>query len=328
MAADLGSLRLPLMVAPMFIVTNLDLVLACCKAGVIGAIPLANPRAPESLDGWLGALRDAEDEARDAGRQFAPVCVNMPAKPGRDTEGREAALRTMAKREVPMILTNNGDPRAVIDVAHGWGGKVFHDVTTLRHAEKAVAAGVDGLMLVCAGAGGHAGTLSPFAFLPRVRQFFDGPIILAGSIANGSGIAAALSLGANLVAMGTRFLATAESNADARHKQMLVDANSEDIIYTDAISGLAASFLTPSVLDNGLDPLRLPKPLGLHRPDLPSGVKPWKTVWSGGHSTGLVNDIPTVSELVARLETEFDLAREPRDWRTGWRPSTTHPVAK
>jgi nitronate monooxygenase len=314
--ADLRSLRLPLMVAPMFIASNLDLVLASCESGVIGAIPLANPRAPQSLDGWLGALRDAEDEARDAGRQFAPVCVNMSAKPGRDIEGRAAALHTMAKREVPMILTNNGDPRAVIDAAHEWGGKVFHDVTTLHHAEKAVGAGTDGLMLVCAGAGGHAGTLSPFAFLPRVRQFFDGPIILAGAIANGSGMAAALALGADLVVMGTRFLATAESNADERHKQMLIEANSEDIIYTNAISGLAASFLTPSVIDNGLDPLRLPTPLGLHRPDLPAGVKPWKTVWSAGHSTALVNDIPTVAELVDRLESEFKLARTTRDWRT------------
>ncbi|GGL15510.1 NAD(P)H-dependent flavin oxidoreductase [Nocardia jinanensis] len=310
-----NSLRLPVMAAPMFIVSNLDLVIASCRAGVIGAFPSANPRHPETLETWLHAIREAEKETLDAGGDFAPFCVNMLASAALDKTARDRALATVRKHRAPLILTNMGDPREVVDAAHEWGGQVFHDVTTIRHAEKAVEAGVDGLMLVCAGAGGHAGTLSPFSFLPKVRSFFDGRIMLAGGIADGHGIAAALALGADIVVMGTRFIATAESGAFADHKEMLVTAKSEDVLFTDAIAGLPASFLKPSMIRAGLDPANLPRPTGRHRPNLPEGVKPWKSVWSAGHSTGLIDDVPRVQTVVDRLAAEFAGARVPADWR-------------
>ncbi|MFZ2172784.1 MAG: nitronate monooxygenase [Rhodococcus sp. (in: high G+C Gram-positive bacteria)] len=322
------DLRVPVMAAPMFIVSNLDLVIAACRAGVIGAFPSANPRAPETLDDWLGAIRAAERESVDRGEPFAPFCVNMLASSALDKDKRDRALATVAKHEAPLILTNMGDPREVVDAAHGWGGTVFHDVTTIRHAEKAIEAGVDGLMLVCAGAGGHAGTLSPFAFLPQVRRMFDGPIMLAGGIADGNGIAAALALGADLVVMGTRFIATLESGTVDDHKGMLVDSRSEDVVFTDAIAGLPASFLAPSITANGLDPADLPKPLAKHRPNLPAGVKPWKTVFSGGHSTGLIHDVPPVAAVVDRLAHEFDSAREAGNWRTALAASVSREKEK
>ncbi len=314
-AVDWSQLALPVMQAPMLICASLDLVIASCRAGVIGAFPSGNPRGEHSLDSWLDAIRDAEAEARERGERFAPFCVNLLASSQIDQRRRAAMLDTCRRARVPLILTNLGDPRAEVEAAHEWGGIVFHDVTTLRHAEKAIEAGVDGLMLVCGGAGGHAGTLNPFAFLPRIRRMFDGKIMLAGGIADGHGIAAALALGADLVAMGTRFIATAESGAFPDHKVMLTTSEAEDVLYTDAIAGMPASFLKPSMMATGLDPLHLPPPRGLHKPDLPEGVKAWKHVWSGGHSTALIEDIPSVGQLVERLKTQFAEARHPADWR-------------
>ncbi|MFI7194394.1 NAD(P)H-dependent flavin oxidoreductase [Nocardia nova] len=310
-----NSLRIPVMAAPMFIVSNLDLVIASCRAGIIGAFPSANPRRPETLDTWLRAIREAEKTTLDSGGEFAPFCVNMLASAALDKRARDEALATVRKHRAPLILTNMGDPREVVDAAHEWGGMVFHDVTTIRHAEKAIEAGVDGLMLVCAGAGGHAGTLSPFSFLPKVRSIFDGRIMMAGGIADGNGIAAALALGADIVVMGTRFIATAESGTVEDHKQMLVTSESEDVLFTDAIAGLPASFLEPSIVKAGLDPRNLPRPTGKHRPNLPEGVKPWKSVWSAGHSTALISDVPTVAAVVDRLAVELGAARVPGDWR-------------
>lgn len=317
MSIPWNGLRIPVMAAPMFIVSSLDLVIASCRAGVIGAFPSANPRHPETLDSWLQAIREAESRTIGEGGTFAPFCVNMLASSAIDKDQRDRALATVRKYEAPLILTNMGDPREVVEVAHEWGGKVFHDVTTVRHAEKAIEAGADGLMLVCAGAGGHAGTLSPFAFLPTIRKMFDGPIMLAGGIADGAGIASALALGADLVVMGTRFIASAESGASDAHKDMLVSSIAEDVMFTDAITGLPASFLRPSMIDNGLDPANLPAPTGRHRPNLPQGVKPWKTVYSGGHSTALVDDAPDVATVVARLSFELDEATKKPAWRTG-----------
>jgi nitronate monooxygenase len=300
------------MAAPMFIVSNPQLVIACCRAGVIGAFPAANPRAPESFETWLGTINEARARTLDGGGRFAPYCVNLLL--AGDQEARAARLQAARAAEVPLIFTNLGDPTAEVAAAHTWGAQVLHDVTTMRHAEKAIAAGVDGLMLVCGGAGGHAGTLNPFAFLPQVRRIFDGLIVLAGGIADGPGIAAALTLGADMVAMGTRFIATRESGTFADHKQMLVEARSEDVIFTDAIAGMPASFLRQSIAAAGLDPEALPPPLDRHRPDLPAGVKAWKTVWSGGHSTGLIDDVPSVSELVDRLATELQDTGAVADW--------------
>lgn len=310
-----STLRLPVMAAPMFNVSNLDLVIASCRAGLIGAFPAGNPRAPETLESWLSMIVAAEVRAADEGGPFGPYCINLSASRLVDPAERKARLDLCARHRVPLILTNMGDPREEVARAHDWGGLVFHDVTTIAHAEKAIAAGVDGLMLVCGGAGGHAGTLNPLAFAPQVRRMFDGLIMLGGGVADGLGLAGALAMGADLVAMGTRFIATKESGTIDGHKQMLVDAKSEDVLYTDAISGLAASFLKPSIRAAGLDPDRLPPPLGQHRPDLPVGVKAWKTVWSGGQTVGLIDDAPSVAEVVDRLEREFLAAQKRPDWR-------------
>ncbi len=313
---DWGRLRLPLMQAPMIIAANLDLTLAACRAGVIGAFPVGNARGEDGLDGWLATIADAEARTLGEGGQFAPYCVNLLAAKAIDKDLKRARLASCRKAKVPLVLTNLGDPREEVAAVHAWGGLVFHDVTTLAFAEKAIAAGVDGLMLVCGGAGGHGGTLNPFAFLPAVRTMFDGYIMLAGGIADGAGIAAALALGADLVAMGTRFIATKEAGATDAHKAMLVEAQAEDVLFTDAIAGMPASFLRQSLLENGLDPANLPPPLSFHRPDLPPGVKAWKTVYSGGHSTGLIDDVPSVETLVGRLEREFNAARGRSEWRS------------
>lgn len=308
------QLRLPLMQAPMFIASSKALVIAACRAGVIGSFPSANPRAPETLESWLAEIDAARQAAQDSGQRFAPYCVNLLASAQLDAATRQRRIAACREVRVPIIMTNMGDPTPEIEAAHEWGGIVLHDVTTERHAEKAIAAGVDGLVLVTAGAGGHAGTLNPFAFVPRVRRMFDGIIVLAGGIANGRGMAAALTLGADLVIMGTRFIATRESGADDGHKAMLVEAESADIVYTAAIAGLPASFLRPSIVKAGLDPDNLPPPTALHRPDLPAGIKPWSTIWSGGQSAALIDDIPPTAELVDRLEAEMAAAGAP-DWR-------------
>ncbi|WEK42395.1 MAG: nitronate monooxygenase [Candidatus Sphingomonas colombiensis] len=315
MSIDWSQLRLPVMQAPMLICSSLELVIASCRAGVIGAFPSGNPRAPHSLESWLATIREAEAESLGRGERFAPFCVNLLASTAIDQQVRAERLAICKRARVPLILTNLGDPKAEVEAAHEWGGTVFHDVTTMRFAEKAIAAGVDGLMLVSGGAGGHAGTLNPFAFLPQVRRIFDGTIMLAGGIADGHGIAAALTLGADIVVMGTRFIATRESGTFDPHKQMLVNSRSEDVLFTDAIAGMPASFLRPSMIENGLDPDNLPPPKGFHRPDLPPGIRAWKNIWSGGHSTGLIDDVPSVAELIDRLEAEFHAARDPGGWR-------------
>ena len=313
---DWSRLRLPVMQAPMIIASNLDLVLAACRAGVIGAFSVGNPRPPDTLEGWLAIIAEAETRALGAGETFAPWCVNLPAARHVDRDVRRARLAACRAAKAPLILTNLGDPREEVEAAHEWDALVFHDVTTMRFAEKAVEAGVDGLMLVAAGAGGHAGTLNPFSFLPQVRRMFDGYIMLAGGIADGAGVAAALALGADFAVMGTRFIATREAGVQEAHKAMLVEARSEDVVFTGAIAGMPASFLAQSIRQNGLDPDDLPAPFAFHRPDLPPGVKPWKTVFSAGHSTGLVADIPSVGALVDRLEREMTAARKPADWRS------------
>jgi len=312
---DWSMLALPVMAAPMFMVSNLELVIASCRAGVIGAFPAGNPRAADGLEGWLAAIAAARTQSLDRGEIFGPFCVNLLASAADDPAARRARLAVCHEARVPLVLTNMGDPREEVAAVHDWGGMVFHDVTTMRFAEKAIAAGVDGLMLVCGGAGGHAGTLNPFAFLPRVRRIFDGAILLAGGIADGNGIAAALALGADLVVMGTRFIATREAGAAQGHKQMLVTSRAEDVVFTDAISGLPASFLRPSITAAGLDPDDLPRPHAQYRPNLPDGIKPWKNIWSGGHSVALIDDIPSVAELVARLGAEFEGAAGPAGWR-------------
>jgi nitronate monooxygenase len=252
-------------------------------------------------------MADEAISRRSDGQRFAPYCVNVNAN-ALDRPGYRDRFALCESARVPLVLSSIGDPRALVRRVHGWGGRVVHDVTTVRFAEKAMEAGVDGLMLTCSGAGGHTGSLSAFAFLPRVRRDFPGLIVLAGGIAEPAGIRGALALGADLVCMGTRFIATRESEAPTEYKRMLVRAQASEIVETDAIAGLTGNWLRPSLEANGLDPDHLPTPLARHRPNLPDGVKAWKTVWSAGHSTGLIDDVPSVDELIGRFER--DLAEE------------------
>jgi nitronate monooxygenase len=299
----IDHLKLPVIAAPMFLASSPKLVLAACRAGVVGAFPAANARSPQELDTWF----DEIEQGLAGQASAAPFAVNIVlARPARP----DPLLDVCVRRKPPLIITSIGDPRDLTQQVHSWGGSIFHDVTTVRHAEKAAEAGVDGLVLVCAGAGGHSGAVSPFALTPQVRARFDGLIVLAGSIGDGQSILAAQALGADLVYMGTRFLATSESLASDAYKAMMIAAETKDVLYTPAISGLPASFLRQSIQAVGLDPDNLPAPKGLHAPDLPDGVQPWRDVWSAGQGVGLIDDAPSVAELVARLTTQYGEAKQ------------------
>jgi nitronate monooxygenase len=311
----LGELCAPVMAAPMFIVSNLALVKACCRAGIVGAWQAGNPRSAEEFQAWLDALGEAEREAKGEGLPFAPYAVNLLAAGG-DPEAMAQRLDWCERARTPLLVTSLGDPAEIVKRAHGWGGLVIHDATTVRFAEKAIAAGVDGLLLVCAGAGGHTGALSPFAFIPKIRRMFDGLILAAGGIADGAGVAGALALGADMACLGTRFIATQESGAPEGHKAMLVESGIEDVLLSQSVSGIPAHWLKGSILAHGLDPMALPPPRGPRRGgELPQGVRAWRDIWSSGHSAGLIDDIPAVAVVVDRLSEEFEAAAGQPAWR-------------
>lgn len=289
----LGELRIPVIMAPMFLVSGPDLVVAGCRAGILGTFPALNQRTTEGYDAWL-----SEIDERLADRP-APYGVNLVVH--RDNARLKADLAVTLRHKVPLVITSLGIDPELIAAVQACGGRVFHDVTTARHAEKAVQAGVDGLIAVCAGAGGHAGTLSPFALVPEIRRIFAGTIVLGGAISTGRHVAAALMIGADAAYVGTRFIATRESLAADAYKEMLVKAGSGDIVYTQAVSGMPANFLKPSILAAGLDP-------GARRGEVDIGagdVKAWRDVWSAGQGVGAISDIPTTAELVDRLAAEY-----------------------
>jgi nitronate monooxygenase len=292
-----AGLRLPVIASPMFLVSGPDLVIAACRAGIVGAFPALNVRTPDQLNAWI----DQIETALQSHELAAPYAVNLVLARGADDPMMGACM----VRKPPIVITSIGNPAPVVKRVHDWGGIVLHDVTTLRHAEKAAEAGVDGIILVRAGAGGHSGPASPFALGPQVRRMFDGLLVVGGGIGHGSAILAAEALGADLVYMGTRFLATQESGASDDYKQAVLSTRTQDVQYTPAISGLAANFLRPSIIAAGLDPDNLPPPPGQHWPDLPQHVKPWRDIWSAGHAVGLIDDLPTVADLIGRLEDEY-----------------------
>ena len=306
---DRFGLRLPLMAAPMSIASNVALVAACSRAGIIGCFPTHNAARAGGLASWIDQIETARHQHADRGGDPAPFAVNISVSRHKPPETLAEELAACRAARLPLITTNAGNPAELVKQVHDWGGRVIHDATTVEQAEKAVAAGVDGLMLVCAGAGGLGGLLSPFAFVPRVRRFFDGIIQLAGGVASGEGIAAAELLGADMVCMGTRFIATQESGVAPGHKQMLADAALSDVLWTDAICGIPANFLKPSIAANQLDPDHLPPLSPTGRPTLPDHVKPWSMVWSGGHSAALIDSVPTVAALVDELEQDYLAAR-------------------
>lgn len=324
---NLTDLRLPVMAAPMTMASSVDLIVACCRAGVLGGFQAANTRTPEGLAAGYEQIARAEAESRNRGEPFAPFVVNLLATASQDAGAHQARLEICRERRAPLLLTTAGDPRAIVEQAHDWGGRVFHDVTTIRQVEKAVAAGVDGLMLVTAGSGGLSGALNPFAFTAQARRMFDGVIVLAGGIANGRGVAAALALGADLACLGTRFIATRESGVPEGYRAMLVASGTDEILYTDALTGLPANFMRRSVVENGLDPDDLPPPKGKFRPDLPDHVKPWRTLWSAGHTVGLIDDAPSVATVVGRLLNDFETHAPGSPWRDRLDSALRHPRA-
>ncbi|MFM9858913.1 nitronate monooxygenase family protein [Pseudoxanthobacter sp. M-2] len=309
--ASLAGLTIPVVGAPMFLVSGPDLVIAQCSAGVVGSFPSLNARPESALADWIAQIRDglARFEAAHPGRRAAPFAVNLIVNKAnaRLSHDTEACLRA----KVPIIITSLQAPGEIVPAAHAYGGLVFHDVTTVRHAEKAAEAGVDGIVLVCAGAGGHAGAMSPFALLPEVRRVFPGTILLAGAISTGRGILAARALGADLAYLGTRFIATRESLASDAYKRMIVEAAAKDVVYTPEFTGVAGNYLLPSILAAGLDPatLALPGASKEYRSREKSGVSAWRDIWSAGQGVGSIEDVPTVAALVDRLAAEFAAAR-------------------
>lgn len=289
----------------MFLVSTPELVREACKAGLIGGLPRANARTLEQFDGWLGAIRrdlDAHAERHPEAR-VGPVAVNLASRLGHELE---ANLDVCERHGIDMIISATGNPTELVKRVHARGGRVFHDIISLRFAEKAIAAGADGLTCIGAGGGGHSGAISHLALIPRIRSMFDGTIVMAGAVATGAAIRAAEVLGADLAYLGTRFIATQESGASPEYKRMLVNHGSTELRYTGAISGVPANWLAPSLTQLGLDPDALPTPRGAMRHDhLPPGVKPWKNLWSAGQGIDLVDDLPAVASLVCRLRSEY-----------------------
>ncbi|MBS8225493.1 NAD(P)H-dependent flavin oxidoreductase [Vannielia litorea] len=302
-----AGLRLPVVAAPMFLVSNPALVTALCGSGVIGSFPALNARPQEELAAWLAQVEAARDTARAEGRPFAPYAVNVIL---RKTNARmEADIQTCIDHEVPLLITSMSAPDEVTPRIHAYGGLVFHDVTTVRHAKRAIRAGVDGLILVCSGAGGHGGLLNPFAFLSEVRSFWDGPIILAGALANGAQVLAAELLGADLCYIGTRFIATAESAAIDPYKQMLVEAEAGDIVYTPYFSGTPANYLGPSITRAGLDLDEIRRPADGITGSPGERHLRWKDIWGAGQGVGQITDAPPAATLVDRMVEEYEAAR-------------------
>lgn len=299
------SLDLPVIASPMFIVSGPELVIAQCLGGVVGSFPALNARPAEQLDLWLTRIKAelAEAKAADPARRIAPFAVNQIVHASNDRLQHD--MEACVRHQVPIIITSLRAPDEVVRAAHSYGGLVFHDVTTIRHAQKALEAGVDGLILVCAGAGGHAGTLSPFALVGEVRRFYDGPIILSGAIATGDAILAAQAMGADLAYIGTRFIATQEANAAEGYKEMIVGSSAADIVYTPYFTGVPGNYLKPSIAAQGLDPDDLPH-ADKTKMSFGSGTaKAWRDIWGSGQGVGLIDDTPPAAEVIARLKSEY-----------------------
>jgi nitronate monooxygenase len=308
-----GRLSLPLIAAPMFLVSGVELVVAACRNGVIGSFPTVNCRSSEQLDEWLneieGRLRDHSDQS---GKRSAPICPNLIVH--RSNARLEQDLAVLLRHSPEIVITSVGSPAPVLAPLHDAGALVFADVASIRHAERAVAAGADGLVLLTAGAGGQTGWLNPFVFVRAVRAFFDGPLVLAGGISDGHALRAAQALGCDLAYMGTKFIATRESMADARYKEMLVASSADDILLTTAFTGLQTNMLRPSIEAAGLDPDNLPARGAIDiGKDIDIGArennpKRWRDIWSAGHSTSGVTEVLSVDELVAQTLAEYRAA--------------------
>jgi nitronate monooxygenase len=307
-----GRLRLPVIGAPMFIVSTPALVLAQCKAGIVGAFPALNARPAAQLDDWLAQITEelAAYACANPQAKVAPFAVNQIVHASNDRLEHDVAA--CVKHRVPIIITSLRPPAEVVAAVHSYGGIVFHDVINLRHAEKAAAQGVDGIIAVCAGAGGHAGVLSPFALVKQIREIYSGAIILSGAMSTGADVLAAQALGADLAYLGTRFIATAEANAGSDYQQMLIDSRAEDIVYTSLFSGVAGNYLRGSVAHTGLDPDKLPQ-ADKTKMNFGTGgnteLKAWKDIWSAGQSVSGIHQVESVAALIERMAAEYQATR-------------------
>lgn len=304
-----GRLRLPAIAAPMFLVSGPQLLIETCKAGVAGTLPSLNARPAAQLDDWLTQI-DAALSAHRAAHPSAPCApygINLILHPSNPRVREDLAL--IVRHKVPFVITSLGNPAEVVDIVHGYGGLVFSDVIHAYHARKAMQAGVDGIIAVAAGAGGHAGPQSPFSLIREIREFWDGTLILGGAISDGASVRAAEVMGADFAYMGTRFIATQESLADAAYKQMLLDCQASDIVYTDAISGTNANFMWPSLERAGFERAQLAPGSGkgkIH--GIGDEARAWKDVWSAGHGVSIIHDLPLVADLIDRLAHEYQTA--------------------
>lgn len=303
-----GKLRLPLIGAPMYIVSNPELVIEQCKAGIIGAFPALNARPQEALEGWIQQIKDALAGHQEANPDdpVAPFAVNQIVH--QSNARLIADMEVCVKHQVPIVITSLRPPGEVVDAVHSYGGLVFHDVISMRHARKAIGQGVDGVIAVCAGAGGHAGPLSPFALVKEIRKEFDGVIILSGAMSTGGDVLAAQAMGADLAYIGTRFIATEEANAKPEYKEMIVDCAASDIVYSSLFSGVHGNYLKPSVANAGFDPDNLPEgdkaTMDFAKAQKPD-AKAWRDIWGAGQGVGTIDDILPTRDLVLRMEKEY-----------------------
>ena len=307
----LQNLSLPVIASPMFIASGPALVAAQCKAGIVGSFPALNARPAAQLDTWLTDLQAelADYQAAHPDRNVGPIAVNQIVHQSNDR--LEHDVEVCVKHQVPIIISSlRAPPKEMLDAVHAYGGIVMHDVVSIRHAEKALEAGVDGLILVAAGAGGHAGALSPFALVGEVRKFFDGPIALSGSIATGDAILAAQAMGADFAYIGSRWLATREANVTDAYRDAIVESTAADVVYTNLFTGVHGNYLKKSIVAAGLDPDNLPVSDKSKMSFGSGSAKAWRDIWGAGQGVGLMDDVPTVAEMVARLTQQYQAARE------------------
>jgi nitronate monooxygenase len=300
-AEFINELNIPAIAAPMFLISGPKLVLECCKNGIVGTFPALNQRTTEGFEEWVIEIKQGlEDFEKETGKKPAPFGVNLIVHQSNPRVQKDLAI--CIKHKVPLIITSLGAVSQLVSAVHSYGGLVFHDVIKKRHAEKAAQAGVDGLILVAAGAGGHGGTLNPMPFISEVRSFFDKTILLSGCISNGKDVASAMQMGADLAYMGTRFINTKESRADEKYQQMIIDSSASDIVYTAAVSGVNANFLKPSLELMGITEEMWGEKAEM---DVENEAKAWSTIWSAGQGVTAIKDCPSTKELIDTLKIEF-----------------------
>ena len=306
-----GTLRLPLIGAPMFIVSGPELVIAQCNAGIVGSFPALNARPQEALVDWIRQIKEetAAYAGANPGEPVAPFAVNQIAHPSNPR--LTADMEVCVREEVPIIITSLNPPAEIVQAVHAYGGLVFHDVINLRHARKAISQGVDGVIAVCAGAGGHAGMLNPFALVGELRKEFDGCVILSGCISRGDDVLAATAMGADLAYAGTRFIATAEARAVSEYKDMIVDSAAADVVYSSYFTGVHGNYLAGSIANAGMDPANLPE-AGKEKMDFTAATatsaKAWKDIWGAGQGVGNIDDVTPAHDIVRRMESEYRAA--------------------